>query len=210
MIYIVTNEEAKQADIDTIKRGTPSLELMERAGRGIFEILQKRIEKNKKILIIAGLGGNGGDGFVLGRYLFEDNYDVSIYPLDGKENEERKINRELYKGKITDKIDNYDYYIDAIFGIGLQRKISEPIYSLISKINNYPGYKVAIDIPSGINGTTGEIMTIAFKADLVITIQNVKIGMLQEEAKKYYKELEVLDVAIHADDESNFKIYNKN
>lgn len=48
MIYIVTNEEAKQADIDTIKRGTPSLELMERAGRGIFKILQKRIEKNKK------------------------------------------------------------------------------------------------------------------------------------------------------------------
>ena len=180
---------------------------MERAGRGIFEILQKRIKKKKKILIIAGLGGNGGDGFVLGRYLFEENYDVSIYPLDGKENEERKINRELYKGKITDKIDNYDYYI---FGIGLQRKISEPIYSLISKINNYSGYKIAIDIPSGINGTTGEIMTIAFKADLVITIQNVKIGMLQEEAKKYYKELEVLDVAIHADDESNFKIYNKN
>lgn len=53
-------------------------------------------------------------------------------------------------------------------------------------------------------------MAIAFKADLVITIQNVKVGMLQEEAKKYYKELEVLDVAIHADDESNFKVYNKN
>ena len=152
MIYIVTNEEAKQADIDTIKRGTPSLELMERAGRGIFKILQKRIEKNKKILIIAGSGGNGGDGFVLGRYLFEDNYDVSIYPLDGKENEERKINRELYKGKITDKIDHYDYYIDAIFGIGLQRKISEPIYSLISKIsnvkpNNFLVSNVSIIIP---------------------------------------------------------------
>ena len=190
MEVILNSGQMKSADLNTINNFyVPSLVLMERAAKSVFdEIINNNLSHNK-ILVVCGSGNNGGDGFAVARLFAE----IGIVPdilFVGNLNKmsEETLNQYnsciAYKCNIIDKTDNilidkYDLIIDAIFGIGLNRILSENYIELINSINtnkNQTCKIVAVDIPSGISADTGKIMGAAIKADYTITFAFKKIG----------------------------------
>ena len=198
MEYVLTSLEAKEADNYTINElKIPSLELMERAGRGIFNELIKLINKTKKILIICGSGGNGGDGYVIARYLLNADYNVRVLSLGSHFSNETLINKNRYNGEyIVNLTNDYDVYIDAIFGSGLNKNIDGKYFEVIEKVNSFKGLKISVDIPSGLDGTNGKVLGIAFKADYLFTIEFYKRGLFLNEGMNYFNNVKIIKIGL--------------
>lgn len=183
--------------------GVPKLQLMENAGRGLYKALKERFPsiKDKRILIVAYHGNNGGDGFVAARYLCEEaETDVLFIGDEDKFKEEAKINFKKIEnnGKIQLLIDPeqtdfnyYDIIIDAILGTGTTGEVKEPIASTIEEINSSTAFKVAVDIPSGINPDTGESANKSINPDLIITFHDIKQGL-----EKFKDKTIIIDIGI--------------
>ena len=165
--------------------------LMENAGIALYSLLNKSYDfKNKKILILAGPGNNGGDALVLGRKLFSNNIKVEVLFVSGFDSyrgASRKSLDLLIKLGISQKnlfeitdfssyVKDFDFVIDGIFGIGLNKNIEGPIYDLIDTLNRSNKEVIAIDIPSGIKADTGEILGIAVKANKTLVLGRAKAG----------------------------------
>lgn len=182
--------------------GIPKLQLMENAGRGIFNVLKEKFDlKDKKILIAAYHGNNGGDGFVAARYLADICLvEVLFIGDESRFKEEARINYKrifdnpkiqiIYDADDID-FDDYDIIIDAIFGTGIKGYIKEPIRSMISSINSSKAFKLAVDIPSGLDPDTGTIEDAAVDADLILTFHDLKPGL-----EKYKSKTMIVDIGI--------------
>ena len=181
--------------------GIPKVELMEYAGRGIYEVLRKKfVLKNKKILIVAYHGNNGGDGFAAARHLCESaGVDVLFLGDESKLKEEALVN---YKKIINNPkiqfldvedadFDGYDIIIDSILGMGIEGKLRESISNTIASINNSEAFKVSVDVPTGLNPDTGEVIDKAIDADLIITFHDMKKGL-----EKYKDKVVIVDIGI--------------
>jgi len=189
---MISTTEMKQLEDDC---GIPKVTLMENAGRGIYETIKEKFPniKNKRILIVCYHGNNGGDGFVAARHLCEEaETDVLFIGDEAKFKEEAKTNfkRIEENNKIQLLIDqeqtdfnDYDIIIDAILGTGVEGDLKEPISSIIDLINDSTAFKVAIDIPTGINPDTGEQADKAISPDLIITFHDIKKGLDKEKTK---------------------------
>jgi NAD(P)H-hydrate epimerase len=189
--------------------GITLLQLMENAGRNIADETSKRFSKDKKVVIFCGLGGNGGDGFVAARHLLSQGYTVAVV-LVGKS---RDINHEaalqnwsviqMLKEKmpvleVTDssmipKI-SADIVVDALLGTGTKGKLKAPIAQVVDCINSLNAFKIAVDVPTGIDSDTGDVLGNAVKANLTVTFHKSKVGL--EKAKKYVGELIVKDIGL--------------
>ena len=196
--------------------GIPGVVLMENAGRATVEALDKYFpEINfKKVIIFAGSGNNGGDGFVIGRHLLNRGVDVSAFLLTKKEKVtgDALRNMELYQklspiqelhrqddlAKFQLQIKQGDLIIDAIFGTGLNSDVVGLYRDLIDYINVLPAPVVAVDVPSGIDASTGKIMGTAICADLTVTFGLPKIGLLIHPGLDRVGILEVADISIPA------------
>ena len=186
------------------RHGVSKLHLMENAGRGIADVIAKKYDeklKNKKLLIICYHGNNGGDGFVAARYLSEIT-GVDILFIG----EESKLKGEAEKNylkiqdnqKITFTSDfedlnfgDYDIIIDAMLGTGSKGRLKEPISAVVDKINKTKAYKIAVDIPTGMDPDTGKIADKAVKADLILTFHDLKKGL-----EDYQHKTQVIDIGI--------------
>ncbi len=214
---VLTTDEMRILDRETCERkGISSLELMELAGKNLFECLidECNLEKNQdKICIISGVGNNGGDGLVVARYLMNHQYQVQIVIVGNSDylTEEAKTNIERLKAmdaqifylKDNDKLDIYrdiiencSFIVDAIFGIGLSRGVEGIYYHAIDIINKSRTFVFSIDIPSGINGNNGNAEKIAVMASFTAIVQNYKIGNLLNDAKDYHGKIKLLDIGI--------------
>lgn len=202
--YYTVQQIYKIDSLTTKKFCIPSIILMETAGRKVFEFINSKFNKKNKIIIFCGPGKNGGDGFVLSRYLFLNNYDVVVTKFvddtryQGDELLNLTILRKL-KVKIIDynklkNFSNFDIIVDAIFGIGLNREVTGDYFDAITKINEAKKCVVSIDIPSGINGDTGEIFNCAIKADYTLTIGFLKYAFKNKSIKDYLGKISVLDI----------------
>ncbi len=194
MKYILTSEEMKACDAFTIKNYTPSIELMENAGRNCYLIIKERIKKTDKILVVCGAGGNGGDGLVIARHLSNDGYDVTIFLASNHFKEETKTNYLLYKGKEIFNIFNvknkeFDVIIDALLGVGLTGNLKPNYIEIINKINDIDAYKISVDIPSGIDASTGKCLGTFIKVNDLISIEAYKYGDFFYEGKDAYENL---------------------
>ncbi len=212
---VLLSSEIRRLDENSTLLGISPLQLMEAAGKSVADILSTRVNvKNKKVVVVAGTGNNGGDGFVTARYLANCGAFVTII-LVGKEDDIRtkeakrnwlilkglRLSTKLYEApdidsllKLRDEIINADIIIDAIFGIGFRGKIREPYATAIRLMNESKGFKIAIDIPSGIEADTGNAGGEAFKANLTVTFQAMKPGLLK--AKEYSGEVIVTNIGI--------------
>jgi len=189
--------------------GVSLLQLMENAGRGVAQEVIERFPNGKKVAVFCGLGGNGGDGFVAARHLLSAGYDVSVV-LVGRS---RDINHEAAKrnmgilqslqGKIplTEVTDSSampklssEVVVDALLGTGTKGKIKPPISQAVDYINASDAFKIAVDVPTGIDSDSGEVLGTAVKANLTITFHRSKLGL--EKAKKYVGELVVKDIGL--------------
>lgn len=184
-------KEIEKYTIDNI--GIPSLVLMERAALCVTQCIQKRFSKKDRVCVVCGPGNNGADGAAIARQLSEDNYkvDVVITQNADKFSDEMKKQTDILKKlcvPIFDKIPDKDYacFVDAIFGIGLTRDISdERILEAIDTINLSDAYIYSVDIPTGIHTDTGLVMGRAVKASETITFTCEKIGLCLYPGKEY-------------------------
>ncbi len=186
MKYLVNSHEMRSYDLYTSEvLKVPSLLLMEQAALTACEEIEKIADKKEKILIICGTGNNGGDGLAVGRILFLRGYQIELVLLgdEKKASEQNKKQQEIliaYGITLQKEIPNkndYKVIIDAIFGVGLTRKIEGTYQTAIEVLNRMTGYKIALDIPSGVSADNGNILGIAFYADKTITFAFDKIGL---------------------------------
>ena len=166
--YILSNKEMAKADHLTIESGISSLDLMFNAGKKVFNNLP--VQRGKRALFICGPGNNGGDGYVAADLILKQGMEIDIYCPISKAKEsndnlhyKQKLNKSLFVSKIR-SLSNYCYVVDALFGTGLSRTMSDDLSSLVSKINQSKLDVFSVDIPSGINGDTSAVLGEAFKA----------------------------------------------
>ena len=212
---VVSALQMKNLDRRAIEEfGIQGIVLMENAGRATIEAIDKYFSplSMRKIIIIAGSGNNGGDGFVIGRHLFNRGVDVEAFLLGpkAKVNGEAQVNLELYQKlrpvqelhcrediiKFQNLLDHADLIIDAILGTGLNTEVRGLYRDIIERINSLPTPVVSIDIPSGIDAGTGKVLGTAVYADLTVTFGLPKIGLVIYPGIERAGILEVADISI--------------
>lgn len=226
-IKILTPEEMRLADKLTVEKiGISSTTLMENAGKCLAEEVIKRLGNKifkSKIAVLCGKGNNGGDGFVAARYLAEKVQEIKVFIFPREEEYTGDALLALRKLKekgvaplpietfLSGSSWNFDVYIDAIFGTGFKGSLQGPFLDAINFVNSQKGLKVACDIPSGVNGESGEVENSAFKADLTCTFAFPKTGLLLYPGKFYAGEIVICDIGIPDDVvDTNLYLLTKN
>jgi hydroxyethylthiazole kinase-like uncharacterized protein yjeF len=196
---MISGTEIKVLDKNAEYHDVPTFTLMENAGKGVADFINKKLKiKNKNILIFCGIGNNGGDGFVTARYLSENN-NVTIF-LIGKENDiKTDISQNNFKKlkkikiydikslKLVDKLLlKNNIIIDSILGIGLKGNLREPYLSLVKKINKAKKTILSVDVPTGLG------CDFAIKPNYTVTFHDIKIGMNEKNSGKII----VVDIGI--------------
>src|SRR3989338_6295328 len=151
-----------------LKSDIPRYILMENAGKAVYQTIKQKFDlKDKKILVVCYHGNNGGDGFVAARYLSDEaETDILFIGDESKLKKEALSNfkkiehNEKIQFLVDDEVDfdAYDIIIDAILGIGIQGNLNKEISAVIDDINNSKSYKVSIDIPTGLDPDTGNVV----------------------------------------------------
>ena len=189
--------------------GVSQLQLMENAGHNIALEIASRFKPDKSVAIFCGLGGNGGDGFVAARHLSSMGFNVTVI-LAGKAKEishrtalENWNALQFLKESVSiHEVDDSslipdvtaEIVVDALLGTGTKGKLKPPISQLVEKINALNSFRVAVDVPTGIDSDTGETLSTAVKANLTITFHRTKKGL--ENAKEHVGELTVKDIGL--------------
>jgi NAD(P)H-hydrate epimerase len=188
----------REMDRITIEElGIPGAVLMENAARGATRIFLDHFAppRNSRLLVLCGRGNNGGDGYVMARYLKEAGYPVTVIALSelNKVSGDALINLQVIRRmqlEILEAFDskkwvkgrrvmsNCDFIIDGIFGTGLNSPVKGFYGKVIEDVNSSGKPVMAIDIPSGLNADTGQIMGVAIKAELTVTFGFPKLGHL--------------------------------
>jgi len=219
----VTVKQIQNLDRIAIEKiGISSLWLMENAGSAVTAAVLDQLKgiKNPRVCVLCGIGNNAGDGFVVARQLVSAGIRTVIYVIgSGKSlkhdagvnfgilkklkiavKEIAKLNRH----GVTD-ITQADMVVDAIFGVGLNRKIQEPFFSFIEAANNFAKKIISVDIPSGLDGTTGKIYGICINADITVTFSFIKKGFLKNQGPSHVGKTVVADIGIPAELKKNIR-----
>lgn len=210
MTETITSFEMRAIETNAEYFGISLIQLMENAGRNVAEEIASRYNSKKtKVAIICGPGGNGGDGFVAARYLTCLGFKVKVFLATSSakiSHESTKKNYFFLKNlrnhipiievKDSTLIPDFetDVVVDALLGIGLTGKLRPPILQMVQKINSMKTYCVAVDVPTGINSDTGEVLGNAVKADLTVTFYKTKPGFIN--AKDYTGDVIVKNIGL--------------
>jgi len=174
---------------------TPDL-LMEHAANSVAQLIKDNFSKTT-ILIICGSGHNGADGLALARLLCLD-YDVCVFEYKEQSSElglMQKKRAEAVGVRFIDELEDAEIIVDALFGTGLNRFLDDKAVALISTLNSYKGYKIALDIPSGIL-SDGRCSQEVFKADRTITMGALKSALYSDAAKDFTGDISVSDLGV--------------
>jgi NAD(P)H-hydrate epimerase len=220
--FILTPLQMRKADERAIKVfGIPSLILMENAGRAVAERVAAFLKwiRGRRVLIVCGTGNNGGDGFVVARHLMNQGHSVKIILLGRllQLTPDAKINFKIAKKMgiptqiihphpiplpsrerdiFLDTTRKADLIIDAIFGTGLSRPVAGKLADAIREINQSQKPVIAIDIPSGLDGETGEIMGVTVRAKETVALGAPKTGFYLKDGPKVCGRVTVADISI--------------
>jgi len=206
MIELLTTAEMAEADRLAIAGGIAGLTLMENAGRAVADCVAAAHPIGSHIVIVAGPGNNGGDGFVAARLLAERGYAVRLLlvgTIDRLKGDAALAARgfggraepatpEGLAGKPPDAI------VDALFGAGLDRPVDGLARTMIDAMNASPASLYAVDLPSGINGTSGAVMGTAVQATETVTFFRRKPGHVLLPGRLHCGKLHVADIGIPA------------
>lgn len=207
MRYLVSASEMRRYDNNTIEQiGIPACVLMERAALAVAEAVEEHCagQKGRKyVLVMAGMGNNGGDGLVVARLLSELGYQVEVWCVgdrakaSGQWEQQRQI-LEHYPVEYTDRPERQEYavLVDALFGVGLSRTVEGICAEAIDTFLSLEGWKVAVDMPSGIDADTGRCLGHAVEADVTVTFGFCKRGLVLYPGCEYAGEVRVADIGI--------------
>ncbi|MBT3940232.1 MAG: NAD(P)H-hydrate dehydratase [Pelagibacterales bacterium] len=214
--YIIAN---KQNTINIENSCKDSFNLMEKAGKLAAKNIDSLYTK-RKTLILCGIGGNGGDGFIIAQELANKGWDIVTTIVGDQKVIKGDALKALNKLKLKllnfndINLDKTKLFIDAIYGIGLSRKINKKECIILNTINNHTAPIIAIDIPSGVDCNNGQILGFAPFCDLTITFSTLKAGHILLPGSEKINKIKVVDIGISKDIinkiEPNIKINNKN
>jgi len=219
-MIIVTTGQMQQMDKNTIETfGIPGRVLMENAGRGALGVISDHFDlEGTGVAVVAGRGNNGGDGFVIGRYLMEMGVSVSFFLLSTRDRVrgDARANMDLVLTLLAEHplsqfievpgrealelaaeiMLDHDLFVDAIFGTGLNSDVRGIYRDVIELINDSGKAVFSVDIPSGINADTGAVCGTAIQADATATFAFAKAGHILYPGNVHTGDLEVIDIGI--------------
>ena len=188
--------------------GIPAYELMQRAGKAVFDVIQSRYPDAKKILVLCGAGNNAGDGYVVAKLAIQAAYTVRVIslaePASLKDAAQQAYQDYLAVGSEVNtdlsSIAESEVIVDALLGTGFTRPISTDWAALIKSVNDCSNHVVSVDIPSGLYADTGSITDnepdSVIKADVTVTFIGLKQGMFTALAKDYCGEIIYSDLSL--------------
>src|SRR5882762_9205951 len=201
---VLTTAEMERADRLTVAAGTPGFALMLSAGQAVAETAMDLVAEGS-ILVVAGRGNNGGDGFVAAAELAARGREVSVILL---------CERDSLQGDAASAARGWKYpvlpfnpqaigkpalIIDALFGAGLNRPVKGEPHEMIEAINANGAPVLAVDLPSGINGTSGAVMGVAVRASETVTFFRKKPAHLLLPGRVHCGRVRVADIGINPD-----------
>jgi hydroxyethylthiazole kinase-like uncharacterized protein yjeF len=226
---VLGGSEMRELDRLSIESGTPSLELMERAGEGIAELLESgavaagsarlaaTIECDRSLLILSGSGNNGGDGFVVARALSALGWLVQVVLVAERPDPSSDAAACLQAWEQTDAtvvefqaieelvaiVENWDgeLILDCIFGTGLSRDIAPDMVKAFDRINDMDRVIVACDLPSGLSADTGRVLGGALRAEATISLGAAKVGSFLADGADVGGAVFVVDIGLAAPEE---------
>ncbi len=203
-VELLTPEEMAEADRQTIVAGTPGIALMARAGEAVAGVARRMVAPDARISVLAGPGNNGGDGFVAARSLRDVGYHVRVGLLGdrGRIAGDAALAAGAWDGRLDpltpELVRDCDLIIDALFGGGLDRPIEGTAALTIEAANRSGKPILAVDLPSGIDGTSGAILGTAIRATESVTFFRRKPGHLLMPGRARAGVVTVADIGIGA------------
>jgi len=177
-VEVLTPEQMAVADRAAILAGTPGIALMENAGRAVARAIRRRI-RPCRVVVLCGPGNNGGDGYVVARLLDQLGWPVRLAALGPPVTDDARAAAARWRGRVHPAepavLRGAGLVVDALFGAGLARPVEGAAAALIAAIR---APVVAVDLPSGVSGLTGELLGTAPRATLTVTFFRLKPGHL--------------------------------
>jgi len=210
---ILTAEQMAYIDRATIESGTPGIELMRNAGSAVFKLITETLEidRDAGIVVLAGKGNNGGDGFRVAELLVRSGYDSAVYLVGKKEdvrgdaltcmNDAVAAGQEIVEIQSADNLDRHiqklmsaGVIVDALFGTGLKGEINGLPALIIDVVNESEAVVVAVDISSGVNSSTAETSQHTIMADYTVTFGCPKVGHIIMPGKHMCGDVTIVDI----------------
>jgi NAD(P)H-hydrate epimerase len=218
---VMSRDEVRNVDERAIEEfGIPGVVLMENAGRGCVDWLTE-LGVSGRVVICAGKGNNGGDGFVIARHLENRGHDVKVLVFANPETlrGDAKINYEIVEragtpirvladfrsqdeieSVVDEELASADWIVDALLGTGTRGSLREPFPAIISAINRASARTLAIDLPSGQDCDTGLAVdpenAVVVKADFTATFVARKLGFENPASAAFTGEVRVIDIGV--------------
>lgn len=202
---VVSAAQIKALDAAAIEAGIPAGDLMENAGRGVAEAVV-RSAPGKRVVVIAGKGGNGGDALVAARLLREEGFQVRAFIMSSIDElvETTRAKARLLHDKfpevlqsldeLSEALRDADCAIDGLLGIGVDRPLSGRYLDVVRAMNDTDLLRVAVDLPSGLSSDTGEIIGEVINADLTVCMAAYKLAHLLYPACDHCGRIDVVPV----------------
>jgi len=205
MIELLTTPQMAEADRLAIAGGIPGGRLMESAGRAVADAVARCNPSGAPVVaVVAGPGNNGGDGFVCARILAERGYRVRLLLLGARDRLKGDAAEAAARWQGTAEaatpaaLEGADLIVDALFGAGLDRPLEGTARAMVEAINGAGVPVIAVDLPSGINGSSGAVMGVAINATETVTFFRRKPGHLLLPGRLHCGPIEVADIGIAA------------
>ena len=194
---ILTVAEMSRADAAAIAAGTPGPALMERAGAAVAEAISARFRPQRAV-VLCGPGNNGGDGYVVARLLKARGWSVEVRALAAPATEDAKVARSQWGGEVGDLAGDLPpaLYVDCLFGAGLARPLEGAAAAAAQHLAAAPEKVIAVDIPSGVPGDTGNPLGPSVCAALTVTFHAKKPAHVLEPGRGRCGEIVVADIGL--------------
>lgn len=212
-MYVANQEVMQTLDRYTMEQlGLPGVVLMENAGNAVVQEILFHYHKTTRVLVLAGSGNNGGDGFVIARRLIDLGYEALLCFIGQEEKlkGDAKVHFQVYKNRglplyyynHSDKerfltcVQQAHLIVDAMLGTGISGEVRSPFFEIIETINDSNKDVIAVDVPSGLNSNTGKVANIAIRAKRTVTFAMPKIGFFIGDGPNYIGEWKVADISV--------------
>ncbi|MEO6576605.1 MAG: NAD(P)H-hydrate epimerase, partial [Polyangiaceae bacterium] len=220
MIPVLSRAQMRAFDAHAIGVAhVPSLVLMENAGRGAAEHIEQLLSEesdDQAIVIVCGIGNNGGDGFVVARHLFAEPRAIEVFlcgdaarfTADARTNHDafvalggvvRSLENQADLEALRTELAAATTAVDALFGTGLDRPIQGLAAEAVVAMNESHATRVALDVPSGMNADTGVALGPTFRANTTITFGHLKLGLLTSRGAVHAGAIIVVGIGVPGD-----------
>jgi ADP-dependent NAD(P)H-hydrate dehydratase / NAD(P)H-hydrate epimerase len=210
---VFTRAELRELDRRaSAEAGIPSLELMENAGHGAAELALARFPDARRVLVLCGVGNNGGDGYVVARLLKTHGREVRVLSVgdparlqgDALTNQHAWVDAggalanldETTLPALEQALADADVVVDALFGTGLGRELAGIPHAVVTRMNAAGKPSLALDLPSGLDADTGAALGVAVRADVTATFAGLKRGLCTPFGRAQAGEIQVIPIGI--------------